>query len=313
MSQPRMHHPEFVHLVTNRTERGLFFMTPRRDVVHLIRYWLARARNLYGPRIEIYGFCFLSNHFHMLLRDAHGELATFMEYFSGNVARAINRAMGRRQGAFWSREYDDQIVDGEEAFMNTLAYVMANPVKSGLVDLPSQWKGVSSLECMLNDTAFSETGLNLSEYNEATRHGRKVNRSDFENTYSFSLSVPPMWRCLSRDQRREKLTDLLKSASANYRKMRKSHCAIGMKKILSQRVTDAPKNFSPTPRRRFHCSSVERLKQLQETLRDFVGRYRECLQVYYRQIFSKARRRVATVINWPPGCFPPSCVHPLGC
>lgn len=312
MSQPRMHHPEFVHLITNRTERGMFFMTPRTDIVHIIRYWLARAKQLYGPRIEIFGFCFLSNHFHILLRDPHGELAKFMEHFSGNVARAINRAMGRRQGAFWQREYDDQIVDGEEAFVNKLAYVMANPVKSGLVDLPSQWKGVSSLECMLNGTAFSETGLSRSEYNEATRHGRKVARRDFENTYSFKLSVPPMWRGLSHDKRREKLTDLLKSASENYRKTRKCSRAIGMKKILDQRETDAPKNFTPSPRKRFHCSRIERLKELQETLRDFVGRYRECLAVYFRQYFSKAKKHAATVINWPPGCYPPSCLRPVG-
>jgi REP element-mobilizing transposase RayT len=311
MANPRIHHADFIHLVTNRTEHGMYFLTPTKHVNHLVRFWLARAKRLHGPHIEIFAFCFLSNHFHMLLRDPRGELAAFMGYFQGHLARAVNRAIGRKGGTFWASEYDDKIIDGEKAFIGILAYVLCNPVKSGLVDTPGQWKGVSSLLNNLDGTPFSERGLKVSEYNEARRHGRKANRRDFEKEYSFELSPLPIWEGLSHAARRERLTELLTSAGGDYRKKRQHRRALGMKKILHQSVYDASKNFTPRPRKRFHCSCEARLKELEEMFRAFVGRYRECLEVFYRRIYSCAKTALAPVIKWPPGSYPPSCARPV--
>ena len=87
---------------------------------------------LFGEGIEVYAFVFLSNHFHILVRDTKGTFAAFMWYFQGNVARAINREL-ERKGGFWSREYDDVIVTGDEEFLDRYAYTVGNAVKAGLV------------------------------------------------------------------------------------------------------------------------------------------------------------------------------------
>jgi len=308
----RMHHPDFVHLVTNRCERGMFLMKPEKLVVHLIRFWLSRAKQLHGPGIEIYGFCFLSNHFHILLRDPCGELPAFIGYFSGNVAKAVNRVIGRTGGAFWSREYDDKIVAGEDAFLTALAYVLANPVKSGLVDLPSQWKGVSSLENSLHGATFSETGLKVNDFNEARRHGKQICRNDFMETFSFELAAPPMWERHSPDKRTKFLIDLLRGASAQYRKARKSLRAMGFKAVLKQHFCDRPRNFKPRPRCRFLCSCAERQKELKKTLQLFVSRYKACLEIFYKQVLSKSRALMFSRIHWPSGCYPPSCIKSVG-
>ena len=68
---------------------------------------------------------YLSNHFHLLCRDTKGTLAAFMCYFQSNVAKAINKVLGRK-GTFWSREYDDVLVPKEADFWDRYAYILGN-------------------------------------------------------------------------------------------------------------------------------------------------------------------------------------------
>ncbi|MCP4603568.1 MAG: hypothetical protein GY847_24130, partial [Proteobacteria bacterium] len=95
MGSGRMHNPGDIHLVTNRCEEGRFFLLPTEEVYEIVEYWLARAMCKVGGGLQVYCFFFLSNHLHLLCRDTEGTLAKFMEYFLSNVARAINRKLGR--------------------------------------------------------------------------------------------------------------------------------------------------------------------------------------------------------------------------
>ena len=103
MSFIRFHQQDAIHFVTNRIEHQMFLLLPTKQVNELILYWLARARVEYGDGIDIFGFIFLSNHFHILLRDTSGNLASFMNYFQGNLGAAVNARMLdclARTGAF---------------------------------------------------------------------------------------------------------------------------------------------------------------------------------------------------------------------
>jgi REP element-mobilizing transposase RayT len=86
----RRHHPESIHFVTNRCEQEMFRLIPHENIKALIVEWLARALTYLDGGIEIYAYCFLSNHIHLFLRDKSGKLAKFMGYFQGNLARAFS-------------------------------------------------------------------------------------------------------------------------------------------------------------------------------------------------------------------------------
>ena len=101
----RVHTNNSVYFVTNRCHQERFFMLPRPGVNKLIGAWLAIALYKYGDGIEVFAFIFLSNHFHILLRDTKGQLAEFMWYLQLNIAKALNEFNGKRRGAFFSREY----------------------------------------------------------------------------------------------------------------------------------------------------------------------------------------------------------------
>jgi len=318
----RWHQREFVHFVTNRCEHEMFFLVPTAKCNSLIRFWLARAKQKYGRHIEIYAFVFLSNHFHILLRDPCGELAEFMGYFTGNLAKAVNRVIGRK-GTFWAREYDDVIVDGENEFWNRYVYTVCNPVKSGLVKSPDRWGGVSSYSHCLNDTSIVGIGFNQTTLGNAARFGRKVDRKEHEETWVFELAIPPMLEGKTQTQRRNFLDHLLCVGAEDMRCRREGATFLGMSAVLAQSPFDRPGKPAARPRFKFMSFCKVRLKELDEIYRTFVARYRESRQqliTYAMKTMKRGGTRRAIAMHhakaptiwWPSGCFLPTVHRPLG-
>jgi len=219
MSANRMHFKNDVHFITNRCEHEMFLLLPKERITSIIQCWFARALCLFGDGIEVYAFVFLSNHFHLLLRDTKGTLAAFMWYFQGNVARAINREL-ERKGRFWFREYDDVIVTGDEEFLDRYAYTVGNAVKAGLVEKSEEWPGWSSLQGALGDGRYRFEMLNRTKYHNATRRGQKVDESQYMETWEFALSVPPMLSGITKTEQNAFVKQLIRSAEKKYRAAR---------------------------------------------------------------------------------------------
>jgi REP element-mobilizing transposase RayT len=92
---------------------------------------LARAVERFD--VNVFGLCFMSNHYHLLLssKDA-ASLASFMQYIDSNIAREVGRHHRWRE-KFWSRRYTASIVLDEAAQEDRMRYILANSVKEGLV------------------------------------------------------------------------------------------------------------------------------------------------------------------------------------
>jgi REP element-mobilizing transposase RayT len=285
----------------------MFLLKPDKETNDLILFWLAKAKVKYGSDIELYAFVFMSNHYHMLLRDPQGQLSKFMWYFQGNLARSINSNINRL-GKFWHREYDDVIVDGEDEFWNRYAYTVLNPVKTGLVDQINQWGGHCSHDYFINDKPVIATGINANSYHEAKRFNPKVDTKEFEEIYKFNIETPASLIELSADKKVKHITELLQSAKVQYKNDRENKSALGMNKILSIKHLDRPENPKKSPRFKFFSNNKERLKELKENYYEFIGYYKECVALYYNQINSKSN--IITKIWWPQGCYPPTCNIP---
>jgi len=305
MSANRMHLPGTVHFVTNRTEHEMLFLLPTEKITNLIQCWFARSLCLYGQGLEIYAFIFLSNHFHILVNDTQGTLAAFMWYFQSNLAKAINRELGRK-GRFWSREYDDVIVDGEKEFWDRYTYTLGNAVKSGLVHTAEEWLGWSSLKGALSDGRYSFEMLNLTKLHNATRRGQKIDKSKFIDRWSFELTPAPYLLDKMTEERKQFIEDLMRSAETEYRAKRENKPPLGAAQILKQRPTDRPKASSFRPRIKVFCLNRERRHELLNGYRNFVGIYRETFDVYRKA----ASKRSRPTMEWPEGSYPPSCMYP---
>jgi REP element-mobilizing transposase RayT len=130
------------YLVTRRCSERRFFLRPSRKTTAIVAYVLAVVAERY--QILIHGFCFLSNHLHIVLTDPHARLPDFHRDLDALIARAVNCSLGRWE-AFWDRDsYSAVRLETPEAILEKLVYVLANPVAAGLVRRGNDWPGLWS-------------------------------------------------------------------------------------------------------------------------------------------------------------------------
>lgn len=302
MGQIRMHVKDDVHFITNRTEHEQFMLLPTKEVNQAVLFWLTKSMVKYGKGIKIFAFVFMSNHFHILLQDTEGQIPKFMGYMQSNIAVSINRLLGRK-GRFWSREYDDVIVDGENEFWNRYDYINANPVKAGLVAIPDHWRGVNSYNYSIKNTFIKSTGINRTKFNDAQRLKKKTPTTQFEETHQFTLTHPSAWKYWSVDKRATAIKERTQTTCKIARKERLYKKPLGMKKVLQQSLLSRPKQSKRTPRFRFFSLNKDRLKELNESYRKHVSSYKTCMNNMFSSI-SKNRRTLQ--IEWPPWSYPPT-------
>jgi len=307
MASGRMHRIGDIHFITNRCEEGRYFMLPTEKINALVLYWFAKALHLYGQGLEIFAFCFLSNHFHLLCRDTMGTLAAFMGYFEGNLAKAINCELGRGRAHFWQGHYDDQIVVGEKSFWNKYVYTVTNAVKSGLVRRVEEWAGCNSFEAAVRGEKILGTGLNKTRYHNGNRGSIKREKFKFIETYEFELTAPPMLEGLPSKERQREVYRMVKSSEAHYLCRRDRKPVLGMAKVMLFNPLHKADRPDGRVRRRFACDSEEKEKELMEEYRYFIYEYKVTFDGFRRS--SGKRRRFHG--EWPAGSYPPSCHYPV--
>lgn len=75
----------------------------------------------------------MPDHVHWLIQlGDHGSLSDVISRLKSASARGANRAMGRR-GSLWAPAFHDHALRAEEDLRHSARYVIANPVRAGLV------------------------------------------------------------------------------------------------------------------------------------------------------------------------------------
>jgi REP element-mobilizing transposase RayT len=83
--------------------------------------------------VESLAWVLMPDHLHWLLRLCPGgDLGRVVRAAKGPSARAVNAFLGRR-GPVWQRAYYDHAVRVEEDVREIARYIVANPLRAGLV------------------------------------------------------------------------------------------------------------------------------------------------------------------------------------
>ena len=151
----RMLVPNEIQFVTARCFQGRLFMRPSPRTNAIIGGTLARAARLH--QVEVFGFVFASNHFHLLVRAPEATLPQFMQHLRTNISKKIGWLIGWR-GSFWERRYSAEPVLDDAALEARVRYILAHGVKEGLVRRCQDWPGLSSLRLMLAEVRPSSHG-----------------------------------------------------------------------------------------------------------------------------------------------------------
>jgi REP element-mobilizing transposase RayT len=88
---------------------------------------------------DIYAYCLMTTHYHLVLRAAQQALSEGMRRLNGLHARRVNLGVNRRGHLFGAR-YSSWLIESEEYASAPCRYVLLNPVRAGLCERPEDWR-----------------------------------------------------------------------------------------------------------------------------------------------------------------------------
>jgi putative transposase len=98
-------------------------------------------------RVEVFGFCLMSNHWHLVLRPQRaGDLAAYLSWISNTHVKRYSAHYRKTSGHLYQGRYKSFAVEEDSYFLTLLRYVEANPLRAGMVEAAEQWAW-SSLGC----------------------------------------------------------------------------------------------------------------------------------------------------------------------
>lgn len=96
---------------------------------------------------EIFAFCLMSNHIHILMREVEEPIGMVMKRVTSSYVYYFNHKYGR-VGHLFQERFKSQPVEDDEYFVTLLRYIHQNPVKAGMVASAENYRWSSWHELM---------------------------------------------------------------------------------------------------------------------------------------------------------------------
>lgn len=119
----------------------------------------------------IYGYCFMDNHVHLLLKDVPNNLSTIMKKINVSYVSYFNKKY-ERTGSLFHGRFRSEIITDNDYLLSAFKYILMNPQKAGISDC-SKYKWSSYKTYLYNyknsitDTDFLKN-LFKTNYGEAS-------------------------------------------------------------------------------------------------------------------------------------------------
>jgi len=295
--------------VTTRTMQGRLLLRPSAEVNERILGVLGRAA-AHWRKVEIFGFAFLSNHYHMLLRAPEARtLSAFVGFVNSNVAREVGRLHGWRE-RFWGRRFRSIPVLDDAAAMRRLEYILAHGVKEGLVRSPLTWPGPHCAAALTTETSLVGTWFDRTREYLARRRGKDVDRRKYAKKYVVPLTPLPAWRDLGAAEQRRRARQLVRRVEANARGERRTarKRLLGPAGVLAQDPHARPARLERSPAPFVHASCPCVRAEFRAGYRAFVAALRSAAALVTEQVVAVAGDPESALT---PGC-PESTLAPAG-
>jgi REP element-mobilizing transposase RayT len=276
MSQPRCILPGATVMITRRVLRRTCLLRPDPELSELYRYCLASTAEKHG--IEVHAGVLMSTHEHLIVTDRLGRLPLFLRELHRLVALGV-KVLRKWEGAVWDHEQTSVVhLRTPQAFVEKVAYIMANPVAAGLVRYAKDWPGLTTSPSELGRTTWRA---------RRPRHYLVQQDRIWPPHLELRLTLP-CWLGMSdaqvRDAVARELQELERSARAEVRS--KQWSVLGAKRVLQASPYDRARSWEPL-RSRNPTFAVGRGQsqaffEAVAELRAFRQAYREALECWRR-------------------------------
>jgi REP element-mobilizing transposase RayT len=254
-----------MYLLTRRCTQRQFLLKPSPQTNAIFLYCLALAAEKTG--VLVHAVCVLSNHYHAIITDVHGNLPEFTAHLNKYVAKCVNASLGRWEN-LWATEQPSQVALIEDAdALKRLVYTLSNPTESFLVDHSERWPGVRTTpQDMLRGPI------------EVPRPG-VIFRQDGPTPEVATLEItrPAIYRDLDDQAFVAKLEQAIEDREEDLRRQAKAKGIrfLGLRKLRAQSTTDTPqtieprRNLKPRVAAANKWSRIEALRRLKSFIRDY--------------------------------------------
>lgn len=110
-------------------------------------------------RCQIFAYCLMKNHVHLLIKINNNELHNYMRKVGAKYVYWYNRKYDRVGGLFQDR-FKSEPVENDDYFLTVLRYIHQNPVKAGICNSAAGYKE-SSYNEYLNPKPQQITDIDL--------------------------------------------------------------------------------------------------------------------------------------------------------
>jgi REP element-mobilizing transposase RayT len=135
-----------ITIITHRRQSRFDQLYPAREVI----------KSLYATQrqdqLETLAYVLMPDHLHWLLILRSGELGDIVRRFKSYTARMVNRHQDT-DGPLWQLGFHDHALRMDEEFRRVARYIVANPLRKGIVDSVGDYPHWDALwlESGLND------------------------------------------------------------------------------------------------------------------------------------------------------------------
>jgi REP element-mobilizing transposase RayT len=265
----RMYHSREIYFVTVRCIQGRLLLRPSRETNEVLAGVLARGARLCS--VELFGFVFASNHFHLVVRAPEGNLPRFMQFLLSNISKKVGWISNWR-GSFWERRYSSQPILDDEALLGRIRYILAHGVKERLVRRCAEWPGLSSLTMLLGDATRSAKWFNWTRrWNNRQTAGRDRFADAWVEEEQLTLTILPQLAARPLVARRriwqQAVRAIEKEASLD------PSPVLGVRAVLAQSPHSRPARPARRPRPLCHASTRGLRELFRERYRTFVAEF----------------------------------------
>jgi putative transposase len=88
---------------------------------------------------ELYGYCLLNNHFHLLMRPLGVPISRIMQSLLVSHTQRYHRNH-RSGGHVWQGRFKSPVIQDDEHLLTVLRYIEANPLRARIVDRAEEYR-----------------------------------------------------------------------------------------------------------------------------------------------------------------------------
>ena len=145
MTRPRIVFSGKVVALSRRTTRRHYLFNPdeARELDQVYWYCLGVAAQEHG--VLVHAATLMSTHSHLVVTDVRGVLPRFLRRFHRLVALCTKAYRGWPEEVFNKDKTGEHELLSADAMVESMAYLMANPVEAGAVHYAKDWPGAHTL------------------------------------------------------------------------------------------------------------------------------------------------------------------------